>query len=240
MSKIVKLFKDTYSLSMGSKKWISKGSDLLRYIGQNIIQVKFSKNSETDPWESVAVIVRLVGITDFEPLTGTYLMTWESTDGKDSKQENCRVTPEGFSFGIPEKDLWMYRFLPMSLHVQMTEAIYAYDRFKRLYESRPSLEEKEIESLCRDKQVESLERLRYISLIVDTDVPDGLGVGICETRLSRISRPQLHGKYWMVAVHDSQDNYIILRIPRENPTEAFKLSIDKTFIGNAKLIDLQE
>ena len=155
MSKIVKLFKDSYSLSMGSEKWISKGADLLKYIGQNIIQVKFSKKSETDPWESVAIIVKLLEITDFEPLTGTYRMTWESVDGKNT-QESCRVTPEGFSFGIPEKDLWMYRFLPMSLHIQMTEAIYAYDRYEKLFKERPSLSEKEIEELCRDKHREDL------------------------------------------------------------------------------------
>ena len=238
MSKIVKLFKDSYSLSMGSEKWISKGADLLKYIGQNIIQVKFSKKSETDPWESVAIIVKLLEITDFEPLTGTYRMTWESVDGKNT-QESCRVTPEGFSFGIPEKDLWMYRFLPMSLHVQMTEAIYAYDRYEKLFKERPSLEVKEIEELCRDKQIESLDRLRYISLIVDTNVEGGLGVGICETRVTKISRPQSQGRNWFIGIHDSQDNYIILRIPKENPTEAFKLSVDKTYIGNAKLIDLQ-
>lgn len=235
MDKVIDLFKEEYALALGSPKWISKGGQILRYIGQSVLMVKFSKKSEDAPWKTTTEMVDLVGISGFEPMTGTYTIAWKE-EGKEELQSE-RLTPEGFSFNIPERDLWMHRFLPLSLHIEITEATRSYERFTKLFVEKPSLTIEEINKYCLTKQKETTAYKNYISLIVDTT--GGLDVGITECRIIAFSNPQKTGKYWSVGVRDYKNNFYVLRIPMDSETEAFPLKVNGTYIGMAKLIDLQ-
>ncbi len=235
MSTTVNLFKDTYALSLGSMKWISEGGEILKYIGQPVVLVKYKRDSPELPWTTTVQTVDLVGVSGFEEMTGTYTVAWKEADVEELQSE--RLTPEGFSFNIPEADNWMHRFLPMSLHIEITEATRMYERYAKLYAERGSLELEKIWEFCRSKQRDTVGYKNYIALIVDTT--DCLGVGITECRIKSFSNPQSSGKYWSVGVRDWKDNFYILRIPKDNPTDAFKFTIDGETIGKAKLIDLQ-
>jgi len=237
MDKIIKQFKEDYALSLGSPKWISKGGDILRYIGQSVILVKFRRDSSDLPWTTTTEMVDLVGCSGFEPLTGTYTVAWK----EESKEElqSGRLTPEGFSFNVPEVDNWMNRFLPLSLHIQITEAERTYKRFGELWKTRDSMEISEIQKYCLGKQKDTVAYRNYISLIVNTDVEGGLGVGTTECRIVNFSNPQSSGKYWSVGVRDLNNNFYILQIPKDSETTAFRFSVNGTLIGDAKIIDIQ-
>ena len=163
----INLFKDVYSLSLGSMKWISKGGDILRYVGQNVILVKFSKKSEESEWETTNSLVNVISISGYNKETGTYQIAWKEGD---SEIQTERLTPEGFSFNVPERDLWMHRFLPLSLHMKITEETLAYERFKNLYETRESMSLDKIGEYYRSDQKETIGYRNYVSLIVDLSI----------------------------------------------------------------------
>ena len=239
MEKTTNLFKETYALSLGSPKWISKGGELLKYIGQNVIMVKFSRESAESPWTTTTQMVHLAGISGFEEMTGTYTIAWKE-EGEDKELQSERLTPEGFSFNIPEADNWMHRFLPLSLHLEITEATQMYQRYRRLWDKRESMSLEEIWKYCRSKQKDTTAYKNYVALLVNTDQEGGLGVGMTECRITSFSNPQSSGKFWSVGVRDHLDNFYILRIPKDNPGGAFKFSINGEYIGEAKIIDLAE
>jgi hypothetical protein len=235
-SKIVNLFKETYSLSLGSPKWISEGGELLKYIGQNVIMVKFKRESENSPWTNTTQMVNLVGISGFDEMTGTYTVAWKE-EGENTELQSERLTPEGFSFNIPEADNWMHRFLPISLHMQITEAQQMYARYRKLWEERESMKIDDIWKYCRSKQRDTVGYKNYIALLVNTD--NGIDVGITECRIKSFSNPQNIGKFWSIGIRDARDNFYVLRIPKDSETDAFKFSLNGEYIGQAKIIDLQ-
>lgn len=231
----IDLFKDVYSLSLGSMKWISKGGDILRYVGQNVILVKFSKKSEESEWETTNSLVNVISISGYNKETGTYQIAWKEGD---SEIQTERLTPEGFSFNVPERDLWMHRFLPLSLHMKITEETLAYERFKNLYETRESMSLDKIGEYYRSDQKETIGYRNYVSLIVDTS--DGINVGITECRIKCFSSLQISNGQYLVSIKDMNNNLLILKIPEKNFTDAFKIKFDGTYIGMGKIIEIQE
>lgn len=236
-SNIIKLFKEEYSLSLNSKKWISKGGEILNYIGQNVLLVDFRKESEDSGWTTTQELVSVIGISGYDEMTGTYLIAYNKEGVSEAVTE--RIGPEGFSFNIPERDLWMHRFLPFSLHIQMTERELTYKRYGELFRTKPSMSLNEIRAYCRGKQKETVGYKNYIALITDTDVEGGLGVGITQFRIKQFTMPVGNQSVTTVGIKDQKDNLIMARIKTDTDTEAFDLSINGTYIGKAKFIDIQ-
>lgn len=99
-------------------KFIPQGGDILKYIGSEMLLIRFERD-ENGVWTTKTPDpVFIVSIGDFEPLTGTYKVMYRR---KESGDEELRVTPEGFSWNIPEDDGWMIRLVSYSNHFKMME-----------------------------------------------------------------------------------------------------------------------
>lgn len=225
-----------------NSKFIPQGGEILKYIGSEILYIKFTKNEEgewttTDP--SPVVVIR---IGDFDPLTGTYKMTYKS---KDLGEEELRVTPEGFSWNVPETDGWMIRFVTYSNHFKMMEEELYYRRLKEIYQTGNGvLGPQELSQFTTGKERKTrLGVLNYISVIIDSDVPGGLGEGILAFRVSEIIRIEKRGKKWELGLRDQDGDYIGVSRFIEDPETHQWYSPDFTLggklLGDLKIVDIE-
>ena len=86
----IKELKKNYSYSHSDLKWIT--SDILEHLGTIVMAVKFKRTKEADPennieseWGSETTQALLLGASEFDPMTETYVMRWKEVD--DTKPE---------------------------------------------------------------------------------------------------------------------------------------------------------
>lgn len=232
------------SWSDGKKnaKFIQRGGEILKMIGGELLRIDFSK--EEDKWTAsnpIPVIVSEIG--DFDPLTGTYKIIYKEKDKDNS--EDLRITPEGFSFNVPENDGWMKRFVTYSNHFLMMEEELYYRRLKDLFNSgRGILGPDQLSQFSTGKhKKERLGTFNYISAVIDSDVPGGVNEGILAFRISEISKLNKYGKNWDFGIRDDTGDYISIRKFKEDPdTKQWMVknfSIDDTVLGDLKFIDIE-
>ena len=227
-----------WSLGKNNQKWIPQGGEILKYIGSEMLFVDFEKKDVWTAKEPTPVAIQRIG--DYDPMTGTYSMTW--TD-KDKKEHTERITPEGFSFNDPDKEGWMHRFVSYSLHFKMMEEELYYGRLRKIYDKNQGvLGIEPIEVLVKGKQEESLKYHNYIAAVIDTETENGIHEGILEFRIHGITKLQKRSKSWCFGIKD-QDGYLIM-IPKYQETPegwiAKDITLDGKIIGDLKIIDIED
>lgn len=133
--------KDLYSYDPSNVKWLPKGGEILKYIGNTVVFVEFTKDQQGQ-WHSKYQQADILEINDYDPMTMTYKIKYHLQDMQDKtawKEE--RIIPEGFSYDIVGMDLQnsMNRFVPRSLHCKMVETEMFYNRLQFLYAKRDTL-----------------------------------------------------------------------------------------------------
>ena len=148
---------DDYGYAPGNYKYIPHGSEILRFIGQQVILVTFEAKEETndagettEQWESTTDRAVLSSVYDFDPMTMTYAVKYFLVDKPEDVIE-IRMQPEGYEFCNPQQTKKFVRFVPYSFHWRMVEDELTMERVKNLYESRKTLSMEELESICSSK-----------------------------------------------------------------------------------------
>lgn len=116
-----------YGFSTASLKWIPKGGDLMKYVGQDVVFVDFRK-LEDGTWTSECKPGHILAIGDFNAISMTYRVKYQV--GKDPTVHYETIIPEGFSFDIAGAGIQnkMCRFIPESLHMACIEEEQFYQR----------------------------------------------------------------------------------------------------------------
>lgn len=233
---------ENYALGKKTLKWVPEGGEILKSIGTEVIFVKFTREDEKSNWITNTSRVFVISIRDFDPMTGTYQIVYRKVDDESKDVIEERIIPEGFSFNNPEKDNWMNRFIPMSLHFKLTEEEIFYQRLKRIYDSQPGLPIEKIRDLKSSDQNESLGYHNYIAAVIDSDIPDGLGLGIISFRIYEITPIQMLSKTWSFGIKDKDLNYFPVKL-ESTPDEggiAKRFSVNGVVIGDLKIMDIED
>lgn len=232
----------TWSDGKRNSKFILQGGEILKYIGSEILLVRFEKD-ENGVWKTENPNpIFIISIGDFDPLTRTYRMVYK---GKETKEEEIRITPEGFSWNVPEEDGWMIRFVPYSSHFKMMEEELFYGNLKTVYSSgKGVLGPQELSQFSTGRERKyRLGCLNYISVVIDTDTQDGIGEGILAFRVSEIMRVDKKGKKWEIGLRDQEGDYIgISKFIEDQETHQWyspKFTINGKILGDLKIIDIE-
>lgn len=140
---------DRYGFNHSSYKWVLPGSVILEYIGQPVMCLNFTKDDK-DNWNVTNKAAIIEDICNFNPLTMTYKCYYRLEGSEETKVID--IIPEGFSFGNPEETKNMIRFIPYSLHCEMTERELFLSRIKNLMETRPTISIESIKALQESKE----------------------------------------------------------------------------------------
>ncbi len=163
--------KASYSYSKGNYKYIPMASEILKYIGQNVVLVTFKKNWTTRMSESGEEVkeynwtdlpverAEIISINDYDPITMTYKCKYK-VEGNDEEKE-VRIQPEGFEFCNTEDESVeeFVRFVPYSYHFRMAEDEFTFSRIAELYEKRDTLELEALRTIADSKNQGQI--LRY-------------------------------------------------------------------------------
>lgn len=223
-------------------KFVPQGGEILKYVGSELLKVRFDRDSEGNWVTTNPEPVFVVAIGDFDPLTGTYKMTWKE---KESKEEDLRITPEGFSWNNPETDGWMIRFVSYSNHFRMMEEELFYQNLSSLFRSgRGNLGPNELSQFSTGKERKKrLGFLNYIAAVINTDVQGGLGEGILSFRISEITRVDKRGNKWELGMRDQSGDLIwvgkFIEDPETHQWYSPSFTINDTLLGDLKIIDIE-
>lgn len=218
--------KKRYGFSKGSYKYIPAGGEIFKYIGQPVMYVTFEKDENGD-WNSFYESALLIGLSDFDPMTMTYLCKYKLLNEKNAEEKEIRIIPEGFSWGDPEETGEMKRFVPISLHYTLQEDELFFKRLKDLYETRDTISLVSIKTLSDSKEQEkTLKYTHNIGAAIKTD--DGFYLWV---RLQKIGLNHKNGEYYNLSFGDERNRWSLVI---KSSDKEYK--IDK--VGTVKLIDL--
>ena len=223
-------------------KFIQQGGEILKYIGSEMLLIRFKRNEDGVWATDTPDPVFIVSIGDFEPMTGTYKAVYK---GKDSEEEELRITPEGFSWNIPEEDGWMIRLVSYSNHFKMMEEELFYRNLETLYSSDKNvLGPQEISQFSVGKERKHrLDCLNYITAVINTNVEGGLGEGMLAFRISEVTRIEKRGKKWELGLRDQDGDYISVSKFIENPDThqwySPGFTIEGKVLGDLKIVDIE-
>ena len=130
---LVDIVKENYSLDPKSPKWVLNGGEIIKYVGIPLVMIEFKKID--DKWTTPKIFTATIeSISDWDGITLTYAIKYSYEDnGSIVTVNNKRIIPEGFVFNNPEVDGWAIRFVPYSLHMQMTEEEQFYKRLGEIF-----------------------------------------------------------------------------------------------------------
>lgn len=218
--------KKRYGFNKGSYKYIPAGGEIFKYIGQPIIYVDFKKN-EAGEWISFYETAILISLSDFDPMTMTYLCKYKLMSDKNKEEKEIRIIPEGFSWGDPEETGMMKRFVPTSLHYTLQEDELFFKRLIELYDSRDTMPIESVKTLSDSKDQETtLKYTHNIGAAIKTDDGDYLWV-----RVNKVGLNHRNGEYYNLSFGDERNRWSIVI---KSSDKEYK--IDK--VGTVKLIDL--
>ena len=210
-----------------SLRFVPEGGEILKYVGCDVFHVKLTRDNSESPWKVDQKMVRILDISNWEPMSGTYKATY--TDFENTYE--MRMIPEGFQFENSEETNNMERFVPMSIHFTLTELDVFFKRLEHLFETRPSLPIEAIKKIQESKQEEQLGYFHNVGLLVKN--PE---VGMCFVRIYKITLPVKFGKEWKFSVSDKEGNIFPIKIHEEKDTQHFYLNGEN--LGEFKIIDI--
>lgn len=230
MSNLLDIIKTNYSLNANNTKWTIKGSELLKYVGLEVVLISFKKIDNT--WQTdKSCPVTIKSIDDWSETNFTYQIKYE----KEGELISERIIPEGFILNDPDKDLWARRFIPYSLHLQIIEEEGFFKRIEELFKQRPTLPLESINKLFSESK-DMINYYRNICLVIDTT--GGLECGFSCIRINQISNIHFNKKEntWNIGLKDSSNNYYLLQW--DSISDSINYYVSGTFVGKSKIIDL--
>lgn len=135
MSAQLESIKKNFGYDPTSPKWISRGGELMKHLGTEVMRIEFKKEGEE--WKSSAGQALLLQANAYDPETETVVLVWKDVDYSKPEEEwevkETRIFPPGFSFENPEESGCVTRFLPYSLHTEKVETETYFTKLKYLF-----------------------------------------------------------------------------------------------------------
>lgn len=243
-------FKELYEFNSGSLKWIPKGGELLKYIGQEVVLVIYSKD-ENGEWKNTFKAANVISINDYDPVTMTYNIKYQVLNGgiPDGEPKEERIIPEGFSFDVMGQGIQdtMNRFVPYSYHLRVVEEEAYYKRVGELFDSRDTIPFDAIKTLAQSK--EQGNTLGYAKNIIAAVRPTK------EIEGEETEDLEYTGELFVFRVnqikirHEHKDTWRLIISDINNKSYSVVVTAEDTFyelrhmgenIGDLKLIDLTD
>jgi len=219
------ILKEKYGFSKASYKYIPKGAEILKSIGQVVICVDYTRQ-EDGTWKTEYQKALIIKISDFDPLTMTYKCKYKI--GEDGDEQELQIIPEGYSWGNPEETGWMKRFLPYSLHCQFVEDELFYSHLADLYESKKTLDIEFLFNLSQSKEKKTqLKYSRHISAVIRLSGEKE----VLYFRIQDITLRHKSGKSYSLKISDGENSYTFMITSDQE-------EYDFENIGKIKIIDL--
>lgn len=218
---------DRYGFNHASYKWVLPGAEILKYIGQPVIYLEFTKDDETGKWNVINKKAVIKDICNFNALLMTYKCFYV-LDGQED-ENMIEIIPEGFSFGNPEETKRMIRFIPYSTHCEMTEREIFLSRVGELFDTRNTMSVESLKLLQESKEQDKT--LKYCcNFGMAVKLNDGNNLWI---RIHKISINHRNGTKYSLRLTNDDDtwNYLIDINDTEYDFE--------NGLGKFKLIDLR-
>ncbi len=173
--------KSEYGFLSSSYQYVPMAFELEKLIGQTVVMVTYTKpevqeegQESTAKWNTKIDMVRIVSISDSDPMTMTNLLKYKLIKGgKEADEvEEVRIQPEGYEFVNAEESGIFKRFQPLSLHHKMIEDELFFARLRKLYDSRDTLDLHSLEVISSSKNQGQV--LRYSNNIgAAIEIEDG-------------------------------------------------------------------
>jgi hypothetical protein len=179
-------FKERYGFNTGSVKWLPQGGELLKYIGQEVILIEYTKNEDSS-WSSSYSPVQVKSIDSYDPKTNTYKIVYSYKD-KPEVDEEERIIPEGYRFfpgEMVENTNYTNQFIPESTHLRCIEESGFYSSLSSMWSSKPSENLDNINSMIKSSDTqkgETLIRRIHLAAVIKTSSNDILYFRIIKFR----------------------------------------------------------
>jgi len=221
------ILKEKYGFNKGSYKYVPRGAEILKMIGQNVIKVEYDKK-EDGTWNTKFGPALLVSVSDFDPINMSYKAVYQEV-GKEETEEFTMI-PEGYSWADSENVSHIIRLLPGSMHCQLMEDELFYERLKTLWETRPTLDFIALTGLASSKDKDtSLRYSRHLACLIKLEDEED----VLYFRIHKLNLKHKSGKDYALSLWDGDDNSIRALIKSDEKEYNFELGI-----GKFKIIDL--
>ena len=229
---ILKEMKDRYGFSKTDTKWLPEGSSILEYIGIDLIVIEFTKDPEKNEWSNKLKKGIILSMSDFEPISGTYLCKYRTDDMEADSWKEVKIIPEGFELLGPDSNK-MVRFVPYSLHSKMVETEEFYNKMFIKQAKAKTLAINELSMISESKDLERiLEYFHNIGAVIKTVDNEVLWF-----RIKKLSVKHLHGTTYTITL-TSWDNKRYTLNEIQSSDEEYKFIVEHSEIGKLKIIDL--
>ena len=154
--------KENYSYQPGSYKYVPKGSEILKYVDQDVLLITYKKISEptgevdeegkeivNSRWETSGTRAYIVSISDHNSFDMTYLCKYRIEDSEEVKE--ARIIPEGYEYSVGTDVDEFIRFVPYSIHTLMTEDQIFYARVADMYDSKEPIKFEDLRTISDSK-----------------------------------------------------------------------------------------
>ena len=221
--------KKMYGLYEGSPEFIPRAGKLLELKGQQVVLLTYSKNDDGS-WSNSMEYVTIVDITDFDPITITYLLKYKISD----TVKEVRIIPEGFSFENPEDTGKSMRFIPLSNHFNYQEKVKFYDFLREKFETAETLSIEQLNSISQSKEKEkTLSYSCNISAVIKTTDDKILYFRLTNLKIKHNKK----NEYSLTISNSEKKTYTFLI----NSSEKFyKFSYGNEIIGDIKIVDISK
>ena len=162
--------KESYSYQPGSYKYVPKGSEILKYVDQDVLMITYKRIDEPtgefdkdnkeiikSRWETSGTRAFIVSISDHNSFDMTYLCKYKVGDEEEVKE--TRIIPEGYEYSVGTDVAEFIRFVPYSIHTKMTEDQIFYSRVADLYDKKEPVKFDDLKTISGSKNQRQI--LRY-------------------------------------------------------------------------------
>lgn len=237
---IVERFKDLYGFREGIKEYIPQPGELLKYIGEDVVLLIYQKDKETDKWGITNCIVKIQFMGDYDPMTGTYKLRYDT--GKEKKDSEAtenytegihelRVFSQGFSFENPEETGRSLRFIPFSYHYKFAEFQDFYIKLRKNYDSYQTLPIPSLEQISKSKNQKEVLESTYLCAVIK--MADG---EVLQFRITALKIKHRSGKSYALTLDNPQQKNYTFMIMGDQSEYGF--AYGKEYIGTLKIVDL--
>jgi len=221
----LEILKEKYSFHTDNKKYLIPGGEILKYVGMDVALLEFKKQ-ENGTWHTEQKKANIVSISDFEPMTMTYMCEYTVEDNPEIL--NVRIQPEGASFENPEETNEAKQFVPLSKRFELIEDGMFLSRVAELYETRPTLSFEDLQTLSSSKdQAVQLRYSRNVGAAVRLD-EDGT---ILYIRIHKLRLTHRNGTSYSLRIENDDRSWCCMIDSKDE-------DYDFEGLGRMKIIDL--
>lgn len=215
-------------------RWFPEGGEILQYVGLEVVYVDLKKD-ETGNWTYTNKRALLHSISDYDPMTITYLakFTIKGEKPEDDITTEGRIYPEGVSYMDPEKSNSMFRLTPYSLHCKSVEVEEFYSRLMLLYAKKDTMDFRSLETITSSKEMDKT--LGYSNNIVAIIKLKNTNETLY-FRIYKMSLKHTHKDQYKLILSDKTGKSINLVISSGN--KEYSLKYNNMEIARVKIIDL--